>query len=117
SASRERFCPIDQVHFGSRDLVFGLAYYRPESTGWNDVADVDRLTAYLDAVDPGRWSAAQLQDLPGLETPEDRQDELEFAHEWFQSLRDMYATARQRKQVIICDSLDGPPKSELPLPA
>src|SRR5207302_575943 len=34
--------PIHQAHFGSRDLRFGAAYYRPEHAGWNDTDDVTR---------------------------------------------------------------------------
>jgi hypothetical protein len=106
---REHYSPIEQVHFGSRDLVFGRAYYRPESAGYNDDADVERLAAFLDAVDPALWSAADLHDLPGVDTPEDREEELEFARDWFPSLRDMYREAQRRGQIIICESQNSPP--------
>src|SRR5262245_6809711 len=33
---RPAAAPIEQAHFGSRDLVFGAAWYRPEHVGWND---------------------------------------------------------------------------------
>ena len=104
--SREHFSPIDQVHFGTRDLVFGPAYYRPESSGCNDAADVERLAAYLDTVDPARWSAGELEGLPGLESLEDREEELAFVRDWFGPLCEMYRNAQRRGQLIICERAD-----------
>src|SRR5262249_31511253 len=34
---RPQFAPIQQAHFGTRDLVFAGGYYRPDQAGWNDV--------------------------------------------------------------------------------
>lgn len=105
-ASRAQSPPVDQVHFGARDLTFGPAFYQPESTGVNDVADVERLAAYLAAVDPSRWSAAGLDGVPGLESAEDREEELEFARDWFPPLRDVYRNAQLRGQLIVCERAD-----------
>jgi hypothetical protein len=102
---REQFVPIEQAHFGTRDLVFGNAYYQPERTGLNNPADVARLAAYLAAVDPSRWTAADLDGLRGLEMSEDREEELEFVREVFPVLGEMYQRAEQRAQIIICDLL------------
>ena len=56
-----------QAHFGSRDLAFGAAIYRPEPVGWNDADDVARLAAYLAEIDtrPGNPSSyCRLQSWP-----------------------------------------------------
>ena len=73
---REQFVPIQQAHYGSRDLVFGGAFYRPEQAGYNDIADVARLAEYLARVDPQRWNAADLKLLPDTPEDVDREEEL-----------------------------------------
>src|SRR5579859_1281625 len=60
-AARSAFAAIEQVHFGSRDLRFGGAYYRPDHVGWNDTDDVARLLGYLETIDPAGWTADMLQ--------------------------------------------------------
>jgi hypothetical protein len=102
---RSRFGPVEQAHFGSRDLIFGSGYYRPEQAGWNDLDDVARLTDYLGAVDPTGWTTAGLGGLPGLEEEEDRAEELEFVREWLPALKALYRQARERQQVIVCETI------------
>jgi hypothetical protein len=102
SGGRERFAPIEQVHFGARDVLFGGGFYRPEHAGYNDSSDVSRLADYLHSLDPEEWTTAQLADLEGEE--EDRADELEFVREWFPALRDLYDRARADR-VIFCEIL------------
>jgi hypothetical protein len=105
SPDRERFAPIEQVHYGSRDLVFGGAYYRPDQAGYNDAADVDRLAAYLDGLDPASWTTAGLASLEGAESEEDQTEELAFVRDWFPVLRDLYRGARLRRHVVVCETL------------
>ena len=101
--SREHFAPIQQAHFGTRDLTFGAAIYQPERTGYNDLADVTRLAAYLEAIDPQSWTTSDLEPLPELASDEDRAEELELVREWFAPLRGLYRQASERDQVIVCD--------------
>jgi hypothetical protein len=100
---RQRLAPIRQAHHGSRDLVFGGGFYRPEHAGYNDGNDVARLADYLAAVDPDRWTAADLAGLPGLADEDERAEELEFVREWFPALRDLYVRAREQDQIVICE--------------
>jgi hypothetical protein len=103
--ARERFSPIEQVHYGARDLVFGGACYRPDRAGYNDTPDVERLAAYLDALDPRAWTVEGLAPLEGVETEEDRAEELEFVRDWFPALRDLYRRACERGQMVVCELL------------
>ena len=100
---REEFSNMQQVHFGSRDLVIGSCY-RPEHAGFNTAADVVRLAEYLDTIDSGAWSADDLSYLHDL-AAEDRPEELEYAREWFPALRDFYRSARERGWVVVCEQL------------
>ncbi len=102
---RDRFAPIEQAHLGTRDLVFGGGYYWPDRAGYNDVPDVERLAAYLDALDPAAWTAAQLAELEGSESAADRVEELEYVREWFPALRDLYRRASAARQVVVCEVL------------
>lgn len=106
--SRPDFPPIHQTLFGTRDLAFGPGYYRPEHAGWNDRADVARLSVYLDGIDPALWQAADLAALPGM-IDEERTEELEFVRDWFGDLVDLYRRAKQRDFVIICETVQSPP--------
>jgi hypothetical protein len=101
--SRAGFTPIQQAHFGTRDLTFGGRLYRPEQAGWNDADDVARLASYLDGIDPQTWSTADLAGLPGLEDEEERQEELELVREWFPELQTLYRQARQERHIIVCE--------------
>jgi hypothetical protein len=105
SVARERFAPIQQAHFGARDLVFGGGYYRPVYAGYNDAADVARLAAYLATVDPQRWTPAGLTALPDLADDEERAEELEYIRDWFPALHDLYQQARADDQVVVCEIL------------
>lgn len=102
---REKFLPIEQAHWGTRDLCFGGAFYRPEQAGYNDREDVARLAAYLENVDPGGWSMADLVGLPDAETEEDRAEELAWARDWFPALCDLYGRARDRDLVVVYEGL------------
>lgn len=99
---RERFAPIQQAHFGSRDLVFGSGCYRPDDAGYNDVDDVRRLTNYLGAIDPATWTVEQLTGLPDLDE-EGRDDELEFARQRFAELREVYTSAASAGHIVVCE--------------
>jgi hypothetical protein len=100
-----RFAPIQQAHYGVRDLVFGGGYYRPEHAGWNDVDDVARLADFLASVDPGQWTVQDLAPLRGMSGDEERADELEFAREWFPDLEALYRQASAQKQVVVCETI------------
>ncbi len=91
--------PIMQAHHGSRDLVFGGGFYRPEHAGYSNVDDVARLAAYLGAIQPAAWQA---QDLANV-APEEREEELAFLRDWFPPLQALYATAAQRGRIIACE--------------
>jgi hypothetical protein len=102
---RERFAPIQQAHFGTRDLTLGGAFYRPEHAGWNDRADVLRLAEYFMAVDPNGWQPAALLVLPEVPDEEEAAEELLFACERFAPLREMYQRAAGAGQIVICENL------------
>jgi hypothetical protein len=102
---RADFAPIEQVFFGSRALNFGGGYYRPGHVGYNDVADVRRLGAYLDGLEPERWSAADLAGLPDAPTAEDCADELAFVREWLPPLQDLYRRCARHGRVLVCELL------------
>jgi hypothetical protein len=103
--ARRLLPPVRQAHRGSRDLTFGAAVYRPEHAGYNDAADVARLADDLAAVDPAAWTASSLAGLPGVETEEERADELEFARDWFPPLADLYRQARDARQVVVVERI------------
>jgi hypothetical protein len=94
--------PVEQMHFGSRDLRFG-AFYRPDHVGWNDVDDVRRLLAWARTVDPRRWSPASLARLPEFADEMEREEELAFARDWWPALVDLYAAAQGAEQIIVCE--------------
>jgi hypothetical protein len=101
---RSKLAPIQQVHLGSRDLTFGVAVYRPEHCGYNDVTDVRRLADDLASVNLSRWRPEDLVYMEAL--PEDeREEELALAREWFAPLREMYQRAGQAGQVIVHEIL------------
>jgi hypothetical protein len=101
---RERFAPIQQAHFGTRDLVFGGKAYRPGQAGYNDTDEVDRLSAYLACVNPDQWSVAGLASFPA-EDDEERAEELECVRDWFPALRQLYERAHEFKQLVVCEIL------------
>jgi hypothetical protein len=105
TTAREEFEPIQQVHYGSSDLVLGGRYYCPDRVGYNSREDVDRLARYLDGVDPRLWSVADLTALRDAADDEERSEELEFAREWFPELQELYRGAAARNQVLVCEIL------------
>lgn len=105
ACTRARFAPIQQAHFGSRDLVFGGSYYRPEFAGWHDPDDVVRLHDYLSAQKPDQWTTADLEMMPGLCSDAERAEELAYAREWFGPLCGLYRGACDRNQIIVCEVL------------
>jgi len=105
SVPRESFAPIQQAHHGSRDLVFGGRYYRPEQAGYNDATDVARLADYLAAVDPKLWTPESLAPLTDLADEDERADELEYVRDWFPALRELYERARDRDAIVVCEIL------------
>jgi hypothetical protein len=98
---RGQLPPILQAHRGSRDLTFGLAVYRPDHAGYNNAADVGRLTEYLAAVRPETWTP---QNLEG-DDAEDRAEELAFARQCLAALCDVYRQAQARGRVIVLESI------------
>jgi len=96
---------VHQAHFGTRDLTFGAAVYRPDCCGCNNRADVLRLADSLAAVDPDRWQAADLAPLADLPNEEEREEELAFARCWFPPLRELYRRAAEEKCVVVHEVL------------
>jgi hypothetical protein len=105
TSDRRLSAPIQQAHYGSRDLRFGDAVYRPEAAGLNNTADVNRLANYLADVKPDDWSSTSLIALKELATDEDREDELCLAKEWFPALSRLYQQAAVNRQVVVCEVL------------
>jgi hypothetical protein len=103
--ARERLAPIEQAHFGSRDLQFGTKLYRPEHVGLNNPGDVNRLAAYLQEVDPNVWTPADLVRLPDLANNEERAEELAFVQDWFPALQELYGRAAASSLVVVCEML------------
>jgi hypothetical protein len=100
---RERFAPIQQAHYGSQYLTFGSRTYRPQACGINESDDVRRLGRYLADLRPNDWTSAALEEL--IPNEGDRDDELEFAREWFPALLDLYHRAESRQQIVIAEML------------
>jgi hypothetical protein len=100
---RSDFAPVQQVHFGSRDLRFGGAFYRPDHAGCNGDADVRRLLQYLEGIDPSIWHEAMLQPMTELTTAEQRAEELAFVRDWWPALVELYRNAAEQGQVIVCE--------------
>jgi hypothetical protein len=100
---RERFAPIQQAYYGTREVWFGGKAYCLEHAGWNDADDVARLDAYLGSLDPDRWTAADLRDFREVLDPAERAEELELARDWFPELRGLYRRAHSRGQMVLCE--------------
>ena len=94
---RERFAPIQQAHFGTRELSFGSAVYRPDYVGMNNGDETARLAEYLSGVDPHQWRVADLVGLRGVEE-EDLAEELEYVREWFPALVALYQPRTNRNR-------------------
>jgi hypothetical protein len=100
---RECFAPIQQAHFGTLDLVFGTAFYRPEHAGWNDRADVERLAQYLAKIDLESWTVDDLRLHRDLTDDQERAEELEYVRDWLPALRDLYQDAADKGRIVICE--------------
>jgi hypothetical protein len=100
---RSLYAPIQQAHFGTRDLRFGTGFYRPDHVGLNDSADVHRLAAYLESVNPVVWDAQGLAILPECSSDEERAEELAYVRDWWPSLVELYQNARDRDWVVVCE--------------
>jgi len=105
NSSRPSFAPIQQVHFGTRDLVFDAAIYRPDYAGWNDRADIERLACYLGDVDPESWRVSDLFSHRDLADDRERAEELEYLQDWFPALRELYRNACDKAQIVICEAI------------
>jgi hypothetical protein len=92
---------ILQAYRGSRDLVFGGGFYRPDAAGWNDVDDVQQLARCLAAVDVYAWRP---EDLAALDEDE-RAEELADAQEWFPDFAGFYGRAAEAGRIVVCESL------------
>ena len=101
----EQFALIEQVLRGSRDVTFGAAIYRPDRAGYNDPDDVARLTAYLAAVQPQRWTMDDLRSLGDLANEGERADELAFVREWFPVLVELYQRTQAAKRVLVIENI------------
>jgi hypothetical protein len=102
---REQFAPIQQALWGSRDVTFGPAIYRPDQAGYNDPDDVARLAAYLAAVHPQQWTVDDLRALRDLADDEERADELAFVREWFPALVELYQRTRVEQRILIIENI------------
>lgn len=101
----EQRSPIEKVHFGSRELIFGGAFYRPEHAGYNDLADVARLADYLGSIDPAHWRPADLGALQEWQDAAEREDELEYLRERFRELHALYRAAHKHGWMIVCEQM------------
>jgi len=95
--------PIEQLHFGTRELRFGGGRHRPDHIGWNDAADVERLLMYARTVDPQSWSASELA--PLHELIDEAEEEVAHVRDWWPPLVEMYEQAHAAKQVIVCERM------------
>jgi len=100
---REQFSPIQQAHYGARELAFGGRVYRPDAAGYNDVTDINRLSAYLSRQDPTTWTVADLRMLGDTENDAELTEELDFVRDWFPALTAMYRRAKAARQVVVCE--------------
>jgi hypothetical protein len=55
-------------------------------------------------VNPDAWKTADLAAIAELGDEEERAAELEFARDWFPALRQLYERARERNQIIVCET-------------
>jgi hypothetical protein len=92
---------VERLHGGSRDVDFGGASYRPGRSGIHESADVADLVVDLAAIDPATWTVDALAGC----ACDDGAEELAFARQCFDDLRAMFAAARERNQVIVCEEI------------
>jgi hypothetical protein len=104
-AARGELHPLEQAHRGSRDLLLGGAFYRPDHAGLNDPDDVARLMEYLAGIDPAAWSPEALAGLEGMDDLGERGEELAYLRQCFAALRDLYGRALAGRHVVVCETL------------
>jgi hypothetical protein len=100
---RWHYAPIEQVQFGTRDLLFGGGYYRPDHAGLNDRDDVSRLAAYLESIDPNSWTPRDLEALADCADDELRAEELAYVRDWWPSVVELYQNAKHHDLVVVCE--------------
>jgi hypothetical protein len=100
---RSRQSPIRQALYGSRDLTFGPAHYRPEHAGYSSAADVVRLSAYLASIRADNWMPADLPLIADLEDEADREFEIAFAREWLAVLAELYQRSAEAGRVMVLE--------------
>jgi hypothetical protein len=105
SSERAGLAPIQQVFAGTRDLLIAGKPFRPLHVGWNDRADVARLSRYLASVDPGLWSAESLRGIAELPNEEERAEELALIRDWWPELVNLYQHARDADCVVVCETM------------
>jgi hypothetical protein len=98
---RGDYQPIHQALWGTRELVFGGKYYRPQQAGLNNTSDVQRLGDFLTGIDMNTWNA---DCLPSLDAA-DRHEELAFARQSVGELNALYAKARARQAILVREIL------------
>jgi hypothetical protein len=99
-----RFTPpelVERLHHGSREVTFDGVPYRPDQAGLHDVADIAELAMKLAAINPSLWTANVLSDL----ADDEREEDLTFARQCFEQLREMAAGAQQHGQLIVCENV------------
>ncbi|MCI0379514.1 MAG: hypothetical protein L0215_18045 [Gemmataceae bacterium] len=100
---RPRTSSVRQALFGSRDLAFGPAFYRPDRAGWNDAADCARLLVYLQSIQPDNWRTEDLAALVELVDADERQEELAHARDWWPDFVRLYQTAVEDGLMLVCE--------------
>src|SRR6516162_5265496 len=83
-----------QAHYGTRPLVFGGGWYRPDDASYNDCDDVARILESLQGLEPARWTTADLSGWREGEIDYERRDELEFARAALPPLCALYQRAK-----------------------
>jgi len=92
---------VERLHRGSREVTFDGVPYRPGQAGLHDVADIAELAVELAAINSLLWTADVLSDL----ADDERDDDLTFARQCFEKLREMVASAQQHGQLIVCENV------------
>lgn len=101
---RDSWPLVRRAHAGSRDIILGGGFYRPDDAGWHDLADVAALAAALEEIDCHRWQAGQLACWESLPV-EDRQEELDYARECLAALANLYRAAAESRHLVFCETL------------
>lgn len=105
ATDRSSLAPIQQVFWGSRDLMIGNKAFRPYHVGWNNADDVRRLSNYLESVVPDAWSPEALLPVPTLPQAEDRAEELALIRDWWPELVSLYRRAYEERGVVVCEEV------------